>query len=336
MRVLLVISLFACLSCVNTSEKSNPNKKYLNKPKIVLVLHGGAGHIVKESMSDSLTEAYKTKLTEAAMAGFYKIKEGESAVHAVEASIKIMENSPLFNSGKGAVFTKNMQHELDASIMDGASQNAGAVAGVQYTKNPISLARAVMEYSPHVLLSGQGADSFALTQNLTQVPNNYFSVEDKRQAFLQKNASFYDAFIQNKKYGTVGCVALDSDGNLAAGTSTGGMSNKQYNRIGDSPLIGAGTYAENEVCGVSCTGWGEYFIRNVAAYDVAARIKYNKESVNNAVESVLQKIEHMGATGGIIALNNNGEVAMHCTTKGMFRATVSEEGKVEVGFFETN
>ena len=325
------------------------NKPVKPSPKYVLVLHGGAGTIVKKNMTDAAEQKYREALTEALQSGYKLLLDGGSGLDAVVAAIKVMEDSPLFNAGKGAVFTNNGKNELDASIMDGATRAAGAVAGVTTIKNPITGARAVMEKSGHVMLSGQGADDFAKAQRLEIVDPSYFYTEGRWKALQrllkkdsakteldhdEKKTSFVPAAPNNDdKFGTVGAVALDKNGNLAAGTSTGGMTNKKYGRVGDSPIIGAGTYANQQVA-VSCTGWGEFYIRTVAAYDVAAQMEYSKLSVEKATRQVIEKIGKLGGNGGMVALDKNGKMAMPFNTEGMFRAAITEDGNVSVWFYK--
>ena len=285
-----------------------------------LVIHGGAGVIKKENMTPELEMQYETKLTEALGKGYSILKNGGSSRDAVEQTIKIMENSPLFNAGKGAVFTHEGYNELDAAVMDGKTLEAGAVAGVRNIKNPISLARKIMENSAHVMLSGSGALEFAREQGLEVVDSSYFFT-DRRWKSLQKT-------LENKKFGTVGCVALDKEGNLFAGTSTGGMTNKQYGRIGDSPIIGAGTYANNNTCAISATGHGEFFIRYTVAYEISALIKYKNYTLNDAANIVINKtLKEAGGDGGVIGIDQNGKITMPFNTPGMFRGFATSDGE---------
>ncbi len=311
----------------------------LSQEKYVLVIHGGAGNINKENVSPEEEKAYKANLEEALKAGYAEIQQGKTSLDAVTAAIIVMENSPLFNAGKGAVFTHDGRNELDASIMYGKTENAGAVAGVTNVKNPILAARAVMNHSPHVMLSRDGAEKFAFEQGLEIVSPVYFWTEDRFKSLQnilekeeKKDLSAIDKEFPDWKFGTVGAVALDKEGNIAAGTSTGGMTNKKWARIGDSPIIGAGTYANKEV-GVSSTGWGEFYIRSVAAYDVAARMMYANQPVDKSVAEVLAHIDNLGGNGGMIALDKNGIVAMDFNTSGMFRGTVTHDGKIEVKLY---
>ena len=289
--------------------------------KYAIAIHGGAGTITRKNMTSEKEEAYRSKLTEALNTGYVVLENGGSSLNAVEATIKILENSDLFNAGKGAVFTNAGTNELDASIMDGSNLKAGAVAGVKTVKNPISAARKVMEETWHVMLSGDGADQFAAAQNLEIVNPSYFYTQ-RRWDSLKK--------IQSEKHGTVGCVALDQNGNLAAGTSTGGLTNKQWGRIGDSPIIGAGTYANNNTCAVSGTGQGEYFIRGNVAFDVSAVMEYENLSVGKAARKVIGKLSDLGGEGGVIAMDNRGNISMPFNTAGMYRGFRNPGNKPEI------
>jgi len=293
-----------------------------------LVIHGGAGTITRENMSAEKEAAYRVELTAALKTGYAILDNGGSSLDAVEAVVRVMEDSPLFNAGKGAVFTGAGTNELDASIMDGATHQAGAVAGVKTVKNPISAARKVMEETWHVLLAGDGADAFAEEQGLEIVPNSYFHTERRFKSLLKAKEK------EMEKHGTVGCVALDKHGNLAAGTSTGGLTNKRWGRVGDSPIIGAGTYASNETCGVSGTGQGEYFIRSSMAYDIAAQMEYNEKSVKDAAQVVIDKLTERGGTGGVIAMDGKGNIAVPFNTEGMYRGFYMNDGELTVKIYK--
>ena len=275
-----------------------------------IAIHGGAGTITRKNMTPGKENAYRSKLKETLNVGYSILNKGGTSLAAVEATIRIMENSELFNAGKGAVFTNAGTNELDASIMDGRNLKAGAVARVKTVKNPISAARKVMEETWHVMLSGDGADKFAKEQGLDIVDPNYFYTQ-RRWDSLKK--------IQVEKHGTVGCVALEKHGNLAAGTSTGGLTNKRWGRVGDSPIIGAGTYANNQTCAVSGTGQGEYFIRGNVAYDVSAIMEYKGKSVGEAAQNVIRKLSDKGGNGGIITMDSKGNIFMPFNTAGMYR-----------------
>ena len=318
-----------------------------SQKKYVLVIHGGAGTILKKDMSPELEEQYRAKLKEALTQSYQKIKEGKSSLEAVEAAIVVMEDSPLFNAGKGAVFTSDGRNELDASIMYGKDKSAGAVAGLTVVKNPIKAAIAVMQKSEHVMMIGKGAEQFAKKEGLEIVNPKYFWTQHRWDA-LQKvkkaelkanqpnamNNSHYPSYYWvDKKFGTVGCVALDRDGNISAGTSTGGMTNKKYGRVGDAPIIGAGKYADKNV-GISGTGWGEFYIRTSAARTVAAKYEYQNKDVKTATQEVMLEIEKLGGDGGMIALDKNGNVAMTFNTEGMYRGTVTEDGEINIEIYK--
>ena len=312
------------------------------KGKIMLVIHGGAGTITRASLTPEAEKDFRAKLTEALKTGHAVLARGGSSVDAVEATIHVMEDSPLFNAGKGAVFTHEGRNEMDAAIMDGRTKMAGAVAGVTVIRNPISAARAVMEKSPHVMMSGRGAELFATKMGLEIVDPSYFWTEHRWKALqrelvkeqgLKPKAEL--AGPDEKKFGTVGAVALDQAGNLAAGTSTGGTTNKQYGRIGDSPIIGAGTYAENESCAVSATGQGEFFIRWTVAYDIAALIKYKGMSVKEAGDEVIhRKLEPVKGEGGVIILDAKGNFAMPFNSEGMYRGWIGADGEPHVAIYK--
>ena len=312
LRTFTFILVFLVISC------SENNQEVPTKQPIAIVVHGGAGTILKKNMSDEKEKKYKSKLEEAIRSGYQVLQNGGTSLDAVEQTIMILEDSPLFNAGKGAVFTHDKRNELDASIMEGSQLKAGAVAGVTRIKNPIRAARAVMEKSEHVLLAREGAEEFALLQKLDTVSPTYF--------FTDKRAKSLERAIKEEKFGTVGCVALDQNGNIAAGTSTGGMTNKKWGRIGDSPIIGAGTYANNKTCGVSSTGWGEYFIRGVVAHDISAMMEYGGKSLKESAKHVIHhKLTELGGTGGIIALDQKGNMVMEFNTEGMYRGYMTKD-----------
>lgn len=334
-KLWLLAFLFPLLTgaCTNAQEKAGGN--------YVLVIHGGAGTITRNTMTPEMEVQYRSALEASLKKGYAVLQSGGSSLDAVEASIRILEDNPLFNAGKGAVFTHDGRNELDASIMDGKTLAAGAVAGVRTIRNPIALARAVMEKSEHVMMAGRGAEQFAAEAGVEIVDTAYFRTESRWQG-LQKalqedslKAKLDHSFVpgsghHDNKFGTVGCVALDKNGNLAAGTSTGGMTNKKFGRIGDSPVIGAGTYANNKTVAVSCTGWGEFYIRNVVAYDLSALMDYKGLSVAEAGKTVIKKVGDLGGDGGLIALDKDGNMATPFNTEGMYRGSVTKDGKIEI------
>ena len=336
MRYLLLSIAFLFIQC----EQVQDQPQQLQEPPFGIVIHGGAGTILKENMTPELEKEYRKVLAEAVEVGHSILKAGGTSQEAVEKTIHVMEDSPLFNAGKGAVLTAEGYALLDASFMEGKTLNAGAISGVQHIKNPITTAIAVMEQSPHVMLSGKGADAFAASLGLDTVPNTYFITERRKNALKRvqereaSKVSFYDPFIRDSKFGTVGCVALDKAGNLAAGTSTGGMTNKKWDRIGDAPIIGAGTYANNNSCGVSATGWGEFFIRSVVAHDIAALVEYKGLDIKTAAKTVLQKVADLGGDGGVIVLDRQGNVAMEFNTAGMYRAHMNAQGKQTIRIYK--
>jgi beta-aspartyl-peptidase (threonine type) len=320
-----------------------------NSKKFVLVIHGGAGTILKSQMTPEKEKAYQQGLNDALQKGYEVLSKGGTALDAVEATIEVMEDNPLFNAGKGAVFTHEGKNEMDAAIMDGKTLKAGAVAGVTNIKNPITAARAVMDKSDHVVMAGKGAEQFAAQQGCIIVDPSYFFTEDRWKALQKAKADdslkpferdTSKSFLkqsENKdyKYGTVGCVALDVYGNLAAGTSTGGMTNKKFGRIGDSPIIGAGTYANNSTCAISCTGYGEYFIRLVMAKSVSDRMELGHETLQQAAnEMIMHKLGDLGGDGGLIAVDKNGNIAMPFNTTGMYRGYMTSDGKKEIKIYK--
>ena len=331
----------------SNSDTDRVSTENTEKAEFSIVIHGGAGTILKKNMTPESEAAYQAKLEEAIRVGYEVLKNGGTSLDAVTKTINVMEDSPLFNAGKGAVFTNAETNELDASIMDGNTLNAGATAGTTNVRNPIDLARAVMDNSPHVMMSGSGAEIFAKEQGLPIVDPSYFHTDRRLKAVRNAKekeriemdhddkTAFYDEDIQNYKFGTVGCAALDKNGNLAAGTSTGGMTNKRWGRIGDAPIIGAGTYANNKTCAVSSTGWGEFFIRGMVAYDISAMMEYKGMTLQEASKEVIQnKLTELGGTGGIVAVDNKGNVAMEFNTAGMYRATMNDKGDLYIGIYK--
>ena len=299
------------------------------QPTWALAIHGGAGTITKESMTPELEQQYQEKLGEALQAGSGILKNGGTSLDAVCAAINVMEDSPLFNAGKGAVFTAEGVNEMDASIMNGENLMAGAVAGVKHIKNPILAARAVMEKSPHVMLMGDGAEKFAEEQGIELVDSSYFFTETRWNSYLKAREK-----ATKEKFGTCGAVALDKHGNLAAGTSTGGMTYKMKGRVGDSPIIGAGTYADNNGCAISATGHGEFFIRNVVAFQIDALMKYKHLSLDEAARHMIfEVLKPIGGEGGVIALDTLGNISMPFNTAGMYRGTITSEKKAEVKIY---
>ncbi len=303
------------------------------QPKYALVIHGGAGVMDRAKMSPAVQKEYTDVLNSALKVGDSVLRSGGTCLDAIEKTIMILENSPLFNAGKGAVLTNEGMAELDASIMEGAGLKAGAIAGVRDVKNPIRVARAVMEKSEHVMLSGTGASQFAKEKGYEIVDNSYFVTEPRLKS-LQELQRKERETTQNDKHGTVGCCALDTYGNIAAGTSTGGMMNKRYGRIGDSPVIGAGTYANNATGAFSCTGHGEYYIRLGFARDISALIEYKSLTISQACQEEVKKLTRLGGTGGVIGIDKNGNIAMEFNTSGMFRGYITSDGKKEVAIFK--
>jgi len=308
-----------------------------------IAIHGGAGTILPSTMTAEKETAYKKGLEDAILAGEEILKAGGTSLDAVESAIRILEDNPLFNAGKGAVFTNNGTHELDSSIMNGKDLMAGAVAGLSNIKNPISLARAVMEQSEHVMLTGKGAMDFAKKVNAAIEPDDYFFVQmryDQLQQAKESNTMILDHTedkIENgeKKFGTVGCVALDVHGNLAGGTSTGGMTNKKFGRVGDSCIIGAGTYANNKTCAISCTGHGELFMRSVVAYDISCLMEYKGLSLKEACDLVvMDKLVKIGGEGGLIALDAKGNIELSFNSEGMYRASKKQNEALYIGIYK--
>lgn len=335
-----MVLLFAC------QQKQTTAIQQTTKADYAIVIHGGVGTILRSDVTPEKEVAYTKALNEALDIGENILKNGGSSLDAVEATIRSLEDCPLFNAGKGAVFTAEGKNELDASIMDGATQKAGAIGGVQTIKNPISLARAVMEKSPHVMLAGRGAEAFAKTQGIEQVEPKYFFTQQRWDTYLRAKAEAENKLKEeqkiiektkniDKKFGTVGCVCLDKSGNIAAGTSTGGMTYKRWNRLGDAPIIGAGTYADNGSGGVSCTGHGEFFIRYTVARDVCALVEYKGMAIDKAADYVInEKLKSKGGEGGLIAMDKDGNIAMAFNQEGMYRGFRKSSGEKFVGIFK--
>lgn len=342
----LIFALFLAVSCSEPKESQLINNTE-TQVDFALAIHGGAGTIKKENMTAEQDAEYRAKLEEALDAGYKVLENGGEALDAVVAAVKVMEDSPLFNAGKGAVFTNEGKNEMDAAIMNGSDRNAGAVAGLTRIKNPITAARAVMENSPHVFMSGAGAEQFALTQDLEQVDPSYFYTDFRFQQLEQIRETekteldhssllemeLKDPFFKDRKFGTVGAVAKDKNGNIAAATSTGGMTNKRFGRVGDVPIIGAGTYADNATCAVSATGHGEYFIRTVVGHEIASLMRYGGKTLAEAGDEVVMKqLVEMGGSGGIISIDKNGNIAMPFNSEGMYRGyhKANEAAKVMI------
>ena len=311
--------------------------------KYAIAIHGGAGTILRTNMTNEIEKKYKTALNDSILAGENILLNSGLAIDAVEASIRSLENNPLFNAGRGSVFSHEGEHEMDASIMNGKDLMAGAVAGVKNVKNPITLAKSVMQHSNHVFMAGQGAEVFAKQLNIEMAPNEYFFEQMRYDQLIQAKSNdrieldHVDNKFENgeKKFGTVGAVALDVFGNISAGTSTGGMTNKKHGRIGDTPIIGAGTYANNQTCAVSCTGHGEFFIRSVVAYDISCLIEYKGFSLKEACNLVVKdKLVKIGGEGGLIALDAKGNIELCFNSEGMYRASKKSNEEVYLGIYK--
>lgn len=322
MRLLLLIGALLMSSAAQAQPKTDWK----------LVIHGGAGVIERSRTTPETDAAIRAALDRALDAGSQILSSGGDALDAVEAAVKVLEDDPNFNAGRGSVFTWDETHELDASIMDGRTRAAGAVAGVTATKNPIELARAVMEKSDHVFLSGDGADHFSREQRLEQVPQDYFSTPRRQRQLEEFKTTDVSALEVEYKYGTVGAVALDSEGHVAAATSTGGTTGKRWGRVGDSPIIGAGTYADDRACAVSATGKGEYFIRASVAHEICARIRLGGQSGQSAADAVMDEVKALGGDGGVILVTPRGEMVYSFNTVGMYRGRADASGR-SVGLY---
>jgi L-asparaginase / beta-aspartyl-peptidase len=303
-------------------------------PKWTLVIHGGAGVIERAKLKPEADAAIRAALNLSLETGSAVLKKGGTSLDAVEAAIRILEDDPHFNAGRGAVFTYEGTNSLDAAIMDGRDRRAGAVAGSMHTKNPVGLARAVMEHSPHVMLSGAGADEFSVEQGLPQVDNSYFATPERRRQLdelkANKKLSWFDVDL---KYGTVGAVAVDTAGHVAAATSTGGLTGKRWGRIGDAPVIGAGTYADDRACAVSATGAGEFFIREGVAHEICARVRFKREKIVKAAGTVMAEVKALGGDGGVIVVGPDGDGGWSFSTPGMYRGRVSSTKAAEVAIY---
>lgn len=348
--LLFLFVLFLLIGCNPPKKQDKATFTGLAEEKqtIALAIHGGAGTIKRENMTEEQEAKYRKILAQALNEGFSVLEAGGSALDAVMTAVKIMEDSPLFNAGKGAVFTHDGRNEMDAAIMDGKTKNAGAVAGITRVKNPITAAYAVMVNSPHVFLMGDGAEVFAQEQGLELVDPSYFRVEERYEQLLrileqEKKAKEQSIPMEKEKeklpsrdreFGTVGAVAVDQNGNLAAATSTGGMANKRYGRVGDVPVIGAGTYADNETCAVSATGHGEFFIMAVVGHEIAAQIKHGGKSLPEAAEDVvMNQLVEMKGEGGVIGIDRNGTITMPFNSQGMYRGYIREMGQGKTFIF---
>ena len=329
-------------SVTSASEKRPENNPNMETKKIGLAIHGGAGTIERSNMTPEHEREYRGGLERALTAGYEILKRGGSSLDATEAAVRVLEDDPHFNAGRGSVFTSAGTNEMDASIMDGKTLKAGAVGSVQHIKNPINLARLVMEKSPHVMLDCAGAEAFAKANGIELVDQKYFFTQQRWDALQKmKDAEKHRASGNGKRFiitdqdrhGTVGAVALDQEGNLAAATSTGGTTNKMPGRIGDTPVIGAGTYANNQTCAVSCTGDGEYFIRAVAAHEVSALMEHGGMNLQDAARTALDTVKQLGGTGGLIAIDRNGEIALPFNSNGMYRGYVDPNGKFVVEIY---
>ncbi len=329
--LILLLSILSLFSSPGLSAQAGGDST--NSP-IAIAIHGGAGTLERSKFTPQLEIEYKEKLKEAIQAGYNILKQGGTSLEAVERAIVVLEDSPLFNAGKGAVFTSDGTNELDASIMDGQTLQAGAVSGIKHIKNPIKLARLIKDESPHVMLIGAGAEEFAALHSLERVSQFYFYTERRWQSLVKAKGKMAKDKTTEIEKGTVGAVALDKNGNLAAGTSTGGLTNKLYGRVGDSPIIGAGTYANNKTCAVSGTGQGEFFMRLAIAYDIHARMAYGGLDLELSANTVIDKLSKFNGTGGVIAIDSKGNIATPFNTKGMYRATIDKNGNQSIKIFK--
>ncbi|MBM4198959.1 MAG: isoaspartyl peptidase/L-asparaginase [Gammaproteobacteria bacterium] len=332
MRITSITMLLVAFSSITVATTASAEER---KNMVAIAIHGGAGVIPRDQLGPDDGASYRAGLAEALDAGYAVLAAGGNSLDAVTTAVRLLEDNPLFNAGKGAVLAHDGYAELDASIMEGRTLAAGAVTGLRHVKNPIDLARRVMENSPHVFLSGTGAEEFALTQDLTLVPNEYFVTPTRKRQLERVLQGRVQARNELQGLGTVGAVAVDAQGNIAAATSTGGMTNKRWGRIGDAPVIGAGTYANNASCAVSATGHGEYFIRSVVAYDICALVEYRGWTLEKAAKEVVHgKLIQRGGEGGIIAVDPQGNVVMQFNSPGMFRGMRDSAGRREIAIYE--
>ena len=333
-RCSMTIAVLIALTCTCVVRADDAVATDSGGKMFAIAIHGGAGTLSRKDMSSTQEAEYRAGLEEALNAGYAVLSRGGSSLDAAVAAVRVLEDNPLFNAGRGAVLNRDGVAELDASLMDGRTLSAGAVSGLQHVKNPIDLARLIMEKSPHVMLVGAGAEEFAKTQGVEMVPNEYFRTPARQRQLERSLRGAVTRENELQAFGTVGAVALDLNGNLAAATSTGGMTGKRWGRVGDSPIIGAGTYANNQSCAVSATGHGEYFIRTVVAHDICAQVEYLKIPLAQAVDNVLNgKMKKLGGDGGVIAIDRQGEVVLEFNSEGMFRGVRTSQGRHEVAIY---
>ena len=333
-RAMFTIAVLIALTCTCVVRADAAARADTGGKMFAIAIHGGAGTLSRKDMQPSQETEYLAGLEDALDAGYVVLSRGGSSLDATIAAVRVLEDNPLFNAGRGAVLNRDGVAELDASLMDGRTMSAGAVTGLQHVKNPIELARLVMEHSPHVMLVGAGAEEFAKTQGVDMVPNEYFRTPARQRQLERSLRGALARENELEAFGTVGAVALDLHGDLAAATSTGGMTGKRWGRIGDSPIIGAGTYANNASCAVSATGHGEYFIRTVVAHDICARVEYLKVPLATAVDAVLNgRMKELGGNGGVIAIDSRGDIVLDFNTEGMFRGLRTSQGRHEVAIY---
>ncbi len=333
-RPAVTIAVLIALSCTWVVRAGDATAPVPGGKMFAIAIHGGAGTLSRDEMTPAQEKEYRAGLDEALNAGYAVLARGGSSLDATIAAVRVLEDHPLFNAGRGAVLNRDGVAELDASLMDGRTLSAGAVTGLQHVKNPIELARLVMEKSPHVMLVGAGAEEFAKTQGVEMVPNEYFRTPPRQRQLERSLRGALARENELEAFGTVGAVALDLKGDLAAATSTGGMTGKRWGRVGDSPIIGAGTYANNTSCAVSATGHGEFFIRTVVAHDICARVEYLKVPLASAVDAVLNgRMKELGGNGGVIAIDTRGEIVLDFNTEGMFRGLRTSQGRHEVAIY---